>query len=44
MMPKTLMSFNGQQESMGGDKLEGRLEGDQIKHLWGYITSHIKAK
>jgi hypothetical protein len=33
MMPKTLMTFNGQQKSMGGDKLEGRPKGDQIKHL-----------
>jgi hypothetical protein len=44
MMPKTLMSFNGQQKTMGGEKLESKLEGDQIKHLWGYITSRIKAK
>lgn len=29
---------------MGGEKLEGRPKGDQVKHLWGYIMSYIKAK
>ncbi len=33
-----------QQKSMGGVKLGGKLKGDQVKHLWGCITSRIKAK
>jgi hypothetical protein len=41
-MPKTLMSFNGQQNPIGGKKSKGKLEGDQVEHLQGCITSPIK--
>jgi hypothetical protein len=41
-MPKTLMSFNGQQNPIGGKKSRGKLEDDQVEHLQGCITSPIK--
>jgi len=43
-MPKTLMLFDKQQKSMGGEKLGGRLKGNQVELLWGCITSPIEAK
>jgi hypothetical protein len=41
-MPKTLMSLNGQQKPTRGKKSRGKLKGNQVKHLQGYITSLIK--
>ncbi len=37
MMPKTLMSLNMQHKLMGGEKLEGRPEGDQ-SNTYGVIS------
>jgi len=38
------MLFDKQQKSMGGEKLGGRLKGNQVELLWGCITSPIEAK
>jgi hypothetical protein len=41
-MPKTLMSFNGQQNPIGGKKSGGKLKGNQVEHLQeGCIMSPI---
>jgi hypothetical protein len=42
-MPKLLILFEGQQQSIGGKKQKCKSKDDQVKHLQGWTINPIKA-